>query len=354
MSEKRKFGERPTLTEEQRFIRRKYVGATFVTLMVISLVGGTVHVLELGSNRMQEMRDMAAIDLENEHQHLQAAGESLYRNIAHEHRMVESTPHTNDELNALISNERWVELDSMIKIPAGSFKMGTNNLKSDSQNRPEHDVAIQAYYIDKYPVTNAQYARFVAEKDYRPPLNWKKGRFDESKLQHPVTMVTWFNARDYCQWAGKRMPTEAEWEKAARGTDGRRWPWGEVMESERLNTYYNVGDTSEVDKYASGVSPFGVFDMSGNVQEWVDSEFNPYRDTDAPVEVFIAKIPEVPESEEDKKMSMVNFKETDMKYKVMRGGSWKSDPFTTSAFHRNYQWPQLTTDFYGFRCAKDA
>ncbi|MDH5300289.1 MAG: formylglycine-generating enzyme family protein [Gammaproteobacteria bacterium] len=354
MSDKKISEGRRPLTAEQRFVRRKYFGATLVSLLIVSLVGGTIHVLELGSNRMQQMRDMAAIDLDKEHQHLEAAGESLYRNVAHERRKLQSVPYTKDELESMVAPEKWAELDSMIKIPAGSFKMGTNNLRSDSQNRPEHVVTTKAYYIDKYPVTTAQYGLFVAATDYRPPLNWKGGRMDEAKLDHPVTLVTWFNARDYCAWAGKRMPTEAEWEKAARGDDGRRWPWGDVMDSARLNTYYTVGDTSAVEKFPNGVSPYGVYDMAGNVQEWVDADFNPYSGTDAPKDVFVAKIPEVPQEQEDLKMNLVNFKATDMKYKVLRGGSWKSDPFTTSSFHRNYQWPQLTADFYGFRCAKDA
>ncbi|MDX1812503.1 MAG: SUMF1/EgtB/PvdO family nonheme iron enzyme, partial [Gammaproteobacteria bacterium] len=231
---------------------------------------------------------------------------------------------------------------------------GTDNLKTDSQNRPAHKVALPDYYIDKFPVTNAQYARFVAETGYRVPLNWKKGRFLPEISLHPVTMVSWFDAKAYCGWAKKRMPTEAEWEKAARGTDERRWPWGDAMDVKKLNTYYSVGSTSSVDTYKDGVSPYGVYDMAGNVIEWVADNFEPYKNTDAPETVFKAKKQVVSDSKEDIEKKVAKFVETDEKYKVMRGGSWKGDPFSTSSYHRSYSWPNLTSDFYGFRCAKDS
>jgi iron(II)-dependent oxidoreductase len=125
------------------------------------------------------------------------------------------------------------------------------------------------------------------------------------------------------------------------------------MDTQKINTYYNVGDTTEVTKYANGASPYGVFDMSGNVQEWVHDQFAPYEDSDAPENLFKAKVPMLPQSKAEQRMSIAAFQETDLRYKVMRGGSWKSDPFSTAAYHRNFQWPQKTTDFYGFRCAAD-
>ena len=353
MSNNKRFSQRAPLSEAQRHARKKYLGATFVSCIVLSLIGGTVHVLELGENRMKQMREMAAIDLENERDYLRAAGESLYRNTAHEHRTIESSPYDIGSVVKMLTDAQWAELDTMISIPAGEFIMGTDHLKTDEQNRPQHTRYLANYRIDKYPITNAQYALFVAETDRRPPGNWSAGKFESSKLTHPVTMVTWFDARDYCAFLGKRIPTEAEWEKAARGIDGRRWPWGNRMDTEKLNTYYNVGDTNEVIKYTNGVSPYGVFDMSGNVQEWVFDQFAPYKESDAPEEMFIAKIPVLPESKAEQRMSIASFQKTDMRYKVMRGGSWKSDPFSTAVYHRNFQWPQKTTDFYGFRCAAD-
>ena len=337
----------------QREIRKRYLGATFVTCVVLALIAGTIHVLQLGANRMNEMRDLAGIDVENEKEHIRAAGEDLYRNVAHEKRLTHTLTYTMEEAAGLLGVNEWKSLAEMVEVPAGEFLMGTDYLKADAQNKPQHKVYLDAFKIDKHEVTNAEYARFVAETNHRPPLNWSKGKFDAGYEMHPVTMVTWFDARDYCAWEGKRLPTEAEWEKAARGTDGRRWPWGDRMDVKRLNTYYSVGSTTPVGSYPLGASPYGALDMAGNVAEWVDSELVPYKGSTAPEEVFKAKIPVVPKDEKEKQMSVVDFVETDLRYKVMRGGSWKSDPFSTSTYHRNSQWPQLTTDFYGFRCAQD-
>ncbi len=154
--------------------------------------------------------------------------------------------------------------------------MGTNFDRADPQDHPQHTVRLPEYRIDKYLVTNAQYARFLAATGHRPPSTWKNGRIQDGQLLYPVTLVNWYDASAYAHWAGKRLPTEAEWEKAARGTDGRRWPWGNTMDPKRLNTYYNVGSATNVDTYKNGVSPYGVFDMAGNVSEWVEDDFLPY------------------------------------------------------------------------------
>ncbi len=342
------------LTPEQIAIRKRYIGATFVTCVVLALVGGTIHVLELGASRMQQMRDLAGFDLQDEDKRIRAAGEDLFRNEFHERGVTHTVTYTVEEAEGLLPVNEWKRLESMAKIPAGEFVMGTDNLKTDAQNRPAHKVNLPAYEIDVYPVTNAQYARFVAETGHRVPLNWAKGRFNPELAMHPVTMISWFDARDYCEWAGKRLPTEAEWEKAARGTDGRRWPWGNVMDVQKLNTYYSVGSTTPVNAFPEGVSPYGVYDMAGNVQEWVADNFEPYKNTDAPQIVFKGKKAVASTDKEDQKKKIAKFVETDEKYKVMRGGSWKGDPFSTSSYHRSYSWPNLTSDFYGFRCAKDA
>lgn len=346
--------KRRTLTNEQLRQRKRYIGATFVSCVVLSLIFGTIHVLDLGANRLNEMRDKAGYDLSKEKEKVRAAGEDLFRTDAHEKRLSHTVTYTIEEAHGLLPANQWIELEKMVLIPEGEFVMGTDSLKTDAQNRPEHRPFLPAYYIDKYPVTNAQYARFVAETNHRPPLHWENGKIPPGLELHPVTMVTWFDARDYSAWAKKRMPTEAEWEKAARGVDGRRWPWGNQMEPTKLNTYYHVGSTTEVTAYPEGASPFGIFDMSGNVIEWVANDFLPYTDSEAPESLFSAKVPTLADNPAERNMRMVDFIETEERYKVMRGGSWKSDPFSTSTYHRSFSWPNFTSDFYGFRTAKDA
>lgn len=349
----REFGPRPKLTPAQIAVRRRYIGATVVTCVVGALVGGTVHVLELGSNRMNSMRELAQIELEKEHEHIRAAGEELFRQTGHEHRLNDVAGYTVDEANALLLPEQWQLLEHMVLVPAGPFSMGTDSARTDAQNRPAHTVTLNAFEIDQHPVTNAQYARFVAATGHLPPLSWPNGRIPAGMELHPVTMVSFFNASRYAEWAGKRLPTEAEWEKAARGSDGRRWPWGEEMDPNKLNTYYRIGSTTRVGSFPDGASPYGALDMAGNVSEWTQSDFLPYLGSDAQESVFKVKIADIPEDPKERSLKIASFVETDSRYKVMRGGSWKSDPFSNATYHRNYAWPNAASDFFGFRCVRD-
>ena len=332
--------------------RKQYLLATLVTCAVLSFIGGTIHVLDLGSNRMQEMRGKAAFDLSKEKERLRAAGEEHFRHVQHEYG-AKTVSYTAAEADALLTPEQWRELDSTILIPAGEFFMGVDDARADPQDRPRHKVALHAYKIDKYPVTNAQYARFVAATGHRPPLHWAEGKIPRGLEMHPVTMISWFDAKAYAEWAGKRLPTEQEWERAARGVDSRRWPWGNKMDPNRLNTYYQVGSTTKVGTYPAGASPDGVLDMAGNVSEWVADDFLPYPGSDAPEDLFKAKALKNPDSAAERSMKIVDFVSTDKRYKVIRGGSWKSDPFSTSTYHRNFAWPDFAADFFGFRCAED-
>ncbi len=345
--------KRTKVSSDQILFRKKILGATFVSCIVIALVMGTIHVLELGLNRMTQMRDLAAYDLSELNDHLRAAGEDLYRNQAQEDRAIPKVTYSVDEANALLTEEVWNELDTRILIPAGEYSLGTDDRKADSQNKPAHIVNVAAYEIDKYPVTNAQYARFIAATDYRPPLHWESGKIPLGLKMHPVVLVSWFDARAYAEWAGKRLPSEVEWEKAARGEDARRWPWGNKMDPKRLNTYYHVGSTTDVTTYPQGASPYGVMDMAGNVSEWVEDDFYPYKGSEASESLFKAKVPIIPKDSKERNLKMLDFMETEERYKVMRGGSWKGDPFSTSSYHRNFSWPNFASDFYGFRTVKD-
>lgn len=341
------------LTPEQRERKKRYLNATVVTCLALAMVFGVVHVVQLGANRMADMRSRATYDLKEEALHIRAAGEDIARHQQHESRaMTAVQTYGIEEVNGLLNATEWVELNSQIKIPAGSFLMGTDQERADVQNKPQHPVTLPAYSIDKYLVSNAQYAQFVVKTQHRPPLDWKSSRIPDGKILYPVVMVSWYDAKAYCESGGRRLPTEEEWEKAARGTDARRWPWGDKMDVTRLNTYYNVGGTNSVKQYANGVSPYGVYDMAGNVSQWTASNLKPYQGSTASAEIFIPKVA-VTGSGADKAMKVADFVSIDANYKVRRGGSWKSDPFSTSTFHRDYSLPHYASDFFGFRCASD-
>ena len=166
----------------------------------------------------------------------------------------------------------------MVLIPAGEFLMGSDpglDQAARTDEYPQHRLYLPDYYMAKTPVTKAQYAAFVQATNYRQPTRREDGQPPTDKQNHPVVYVGWDDAVAYCQWLSKstglvyRLPTEAEWEKAARGTDGRIYPWGNQWDGRRCNTPESVlNETTSVDAYPDGVSPYGVLDMAGNVWEW--------------------------------------------------------------------------------------
>jgi iron(II)-dependent oxidoreductase len=331
------------LSGKERQQRRRLLSMTFLTCLVLLMIGSTIHVVMLGKLRLGDMRKLATYDLREESSRVRAAGEDIVLQRNHEAGRAANTGYTVVEAQRLVSREQWEELDRMVPIPAGAFVMGTNLERADPQDKPEHKVTLPAFYLDKYLVTNAQYARFVAATKRRPPINWKDGRIPQGELMKPVTMVTWNDAADYAAWMGKRLPHEAEIEKAGRGTDGRRWPWGDKMDPSRLNTYYNVGSSSQVRAYPQGASIYGVYDLSGNVDEWTADDLLPYEGAKEMQGVFAANAA-VPAGQPP----------VTRYYKVLRGGSWKGDPFSTSLYHRDFAYPDHAADFYGFRCASSS
>lgn len=173
------------------------------------------------------------------------------------------------------------EIDSMVMVyvPAGKFLMGSAETDRDRQldEQPPHAVYLDAFWIDRTEVTNEQYRKCEQAGVCQPPSDirsYKQNSYygNTQYDNYPVIYVSWDEAKSYCKWAGRRLPTEAEWEKAARGTDGRLYPWGNaVPDKSRLNFNDFIGDTTEVGKYSAGASPYGALDMAGNVREWTQS-----------------------------------------------------------------------------------
>jgi iron(II)-dependent oxidoreductase len=333
--------------------RKRYLHATLITCIALVMIGSSLHVVKLGAGRMEEMRKLSSYDLKEEQQRIRAAGEDITLHETHEAGQAANQGYVAGELDHLLTREQWVDYASMVNVPGGSFEMGTDLDRADAQDKPTHTVTIKAFVLDKFLVANALYARFVAATGHRPPLNWKNGHIPDGANRLPVTMVTWFDARAYCSWAGKRLPTEAEFERAGRGSDGRRWPWGDKMDPKLLNTYYTVGAATPVDAYPKGVSPYGAYDLAGNVAEWLEDDFLPYAGSAASADLFQGKVA-VSGGAENRALKISDLKNVNTRYKVVRGGSWNSDPFSTALYHRNFSFANHASDFYGFRCASDA
>ena len=172
-----------------------------------------------------------------------------------------------------------LELD-WVAIPPGEFFMGSDparDPKAKPEEQPPSSVYLPRFHMARTPVTNAQYKRFVDATHHRLPEHWINGAIPPGKEDHPVVYVSWYDAWAFCEWAGVRLPEEPEWEKAARGTDGRLYPWGNGLpDRSRCNFNGNEGDTTPVTNYPAGASPYGVLDMAGNVLEWTGSLFLPY------------------------------------------------------------------------------
>jgi formylglycine-generating enzyme required for sulfatase activity len=237
----------------------------------------------------------------------------------------------------------------MVYVPAGEFQMGapdTDGEASDDE-RPQHTVHLDGFWIDRYEVTNAQYQECVTAGACPAPLICEFGTptyGDGTKLDHPVVCVSWIEAVAYCQWAGARLPTEAEWEKAARGNHGQRYPWGDSLRATSLNLCdrncereHRVGETDDgyartapVGHYPEGASPYGAQDMAGNVWEWVADWYD--------ADYYAVAIYENPSGTESGTA------------RVSRGGSWDNDWHGVRATCRNWDPPRVRGDTIGFRC----
>lgn len=266
--------------------------------------------------------------------------------------------------------------DDMVLIPAGEFLMGSPE-GSDGfpDERPQRKVLLSAFWIDRYEVTNAAYERFVRSTGHRAPANpnpavtlWEENAPVSGIADHPVVNVSWEDAVAYCQWAGKRLPTEAEWEKAARGPTGRRYPWGDEWELSKANSasfwagrtiefesgaewhaFWVQGEGNRIAKergvkgevltlpvgsFPEGISPYGLFDMAGNSSEWVEDWYDPNYYRSAPL-----SDPHGPATGA---------------VKAMRGGSWLKPALSLRTSDRDFGPMQSRPSGAGFRCARDA
>jgi formylglycine-generating enzyme required for sulfatase activity len=224
------------------------------------------------------------------------------------------------------------ETDGMVLlyVPAGEFTMGSNNGNDDE--KPVHTVYLDSFWIDETEVTNAMYSK--CEHDGKCGQPSDTSSYDNSNYaNHPVLNISWNHAKAYCEWADRRLPTEAEWEKAARGTDQRAYPWGnDAPNNNLLNYYNNMQGTTEVGKYPNGASPYGALDMAGNVWEWVSSLFKPYPYSAA-------------DGREDLSASGS---------RALRGGSWSLNGINVRSANRDGNSPLYTEHLIGFRCAMSA
>lgn len=234
----------------------------------------------------------------------------------------------------------------MVLVPAGEFTMGTDDPNAPADQRPARKVNVDAFYIDKHEVTNAQFKEFILADGYNKRKYWTKEGwnfiqkkrfyyiyptketyridkplgFEENSIStspdHPVIGVSWYEAAAYAKWSGKRLPTEMEWEKAARGTDARLYPWGNMFDYSKLNHFPHYEKLMSVGSFLAGSSPYGALDMAGSVAEWCEDDIH------------------------------------GEKTKAVRGGGWNSIRTQLQCTSRESQLPTYRSYTYGFRCAK--
>jgi formylglycine-generating enzyme required for sulfatase activity len=217
----------------------------------------------------------------------------------------------------------------MVLIAAGAFIQGTNGTPVEA--RPPLRVTLNAYLIDQREVSNQEYLKFVTERKHRAPVGWINNQYPAGAADLPVVGVSWDDARDYCRFVGKRLPTEAEWEKAARGTGGQTYPWSgtSFVPSYAVTRESGKKQPESVFQSAKDVSPYGLLHMAGNVREWVDDVFKPYPGGAATNAAY-------------------------NKERVVRGSSWAlgaqaAVTYFRGSSQRNLAWPDV-----GFRCAQSA
>jgi gamma-glutamyl hercynylcysteine S-oxide synthase len=251
-------------------------------------------------------------------------------------RQTTSVPQTSPEATTTVTTSSSPEADTsglhipdgMVLVPGGVFEMGRAD--GDDYERPQHFVEVNAFYMDRTEVTNEQYKAFVDATGHPVPQHWRGNEPPTGEAKHPVVNVSWNDAIAFAEWAGKRLPTEEEWEFAARGNDGRLYPWGPDWNQEFANTAESgAGKIVEVGRFSGGASPFGALDLCGNVWEWTASDLRSYQ-----TQAVIAP-----------DLSIIR--------KVIRGGAYdvRNDRATTT--YRGVVQADRVYPKTGFRCARD-
>lgn len=235
-------------------------------------------------------------------------------------------PEADDVPPVLSEPARPIAPAGMAYVPGGDFLMGSD--VGDTISRPPHFVTVAPFFMDVTEVTNQQYAEFLNATGQVAPPSWKDGVYPEAEANFPVTGITWYEAAEYAAWKGKRLPTEAEWEFAARGPEGRTYPWGDDWDPALANAGGQEKGLRPVGQ--GGASPFGVYDMSGNAWEWTSSDARSY-----------------PGGKE--------FPWSRLRLKIIRGGNWQSDPRSATTYFRGFYGAAGEREYSGtsFRCVKD-
>jgi formylglycine-generating enzyme required for sulfatase activity len=229
-----------------------------------------------------------------------------------------------------------IDDSELVVIPEGNFLMGDPDIPTIFQNQlPASDVRlvfVGEFAISRYPVTSAQFLSFLISSSYKPISDFP-GISRLERLKHPVTNVSWLDADAYCQWAGGRLPTEAEWEKAARGIDGRHYPWGWQKPHERYCNFGNPdGGTTAIKHYPEGASPYGCLDMAGNVWEWCSTQ------------VSLSQLKSETLDDEFK---------SDIPIYIVRGGSFAHEAIACRSAGQYFGRQDTKSEMWGFRLALD-
>lgn len=377
----------PTITDEQRkgFLRlgvQQYGLSVDEAIEILNasgiIIGGEIdyfEVLGISIADIQGLDEAAIVDLvglahsKRYNASLAAGGrpradgmtEGQWRTVLNQARDTLVNPKKRQEyLSAiqvevpLIKADSSPTLENMALIPAGEFEMGSEDDEAFGDEYPVHTVYLDAYYIDKYPVTNAQYKAFVDEnpewnwfnvlKEYSDVdylKHWRANSFPVSQAEHPIVNVSWYAAMAFAEWSGKRLPTEAEWEKAARGgVRGNKYTWGDDADPSMANYDWNIGGTTPVGVYPA--NGYDIYDMCGNVWEWC---LDAYQEG-----VSMGESPRNPIVGAASVEWIVDHRNDVSSNRVLRGGSWRIPASLVRIANRNAESPSFSLNVIGFRC----